>query len=55
MNKIQDGLIIAHDAILSQRVKQTYHANKRRRPSPFVVDDLVYLSTENLTIVKGHA
>lgn len=30
MQKLQDGLIDAHDAILTQRVKQLFHANKHR-------------------------
>jgi Zinc knuckle len=55
MSKLRDGLLAAHDAILTQRVKQTFHANKRRQVSPFALGDLVYLSTENLSIPKGQA
>lgn len=55
MRKIRDGLIAAHDSILTHRVKQTYQANKKRRPAPFAVGNLVYLSTENLSLPKGRA
>lgn len=58
-----DRLSIAHDAIIESRVIQTHQANKRRRDehevhsrnSPLTVGDLVYLSTQNLTVPKGRA
>jgi hypothetical protein len=37
-------------------VEQTFHANKRRRREPeYQRGDLVYLSTENLSLPKGRA
>ncbi|KAJ8469437.1 hypothetical protein ONZ45_g16890 [Pleurotus djamor] len=47
------AIIAAHDSILAARVKQTRDANNKRRPAPFAVGDLVYLSTENLKFPKG--
>ena len=47
---------MAHDAIIESRVIQTHYANRRRRDKPDVnVGDLVYLSTQNLTLPKGRA
>lgn len=58
-----DNLTIAHDAIIESRVIQTYQANKRRRDehiangleTPLKKGDLVYLSTQNLSVPKGRA
>jgi len=47
------ALTAAHDALLSARVKQTVQANKRRCTCPFVVNDLVYISTKNINFPKG--
>ncbi|KZS99749.1 uncharacterized protein LAESUDRAFT_625374, partial [Laetiporus sulphureus 93-53] len=44
---VKYALMSAHDSIISARIKQTHDANRRRRPAPFVKDDLVYLSTKN--------
>jgi hypothetical protein len=55
VDRVRDALTQAHDAILTHRVKQTIQANKRRRPASFKVGDLVYLSTENISIPKGKA
>lgn len=52
---MKDAILTAHDAILTARVKQTRMANSRRKESPFVVGDLVYLSTANLSLPKGRA
>ncbi|CAA7270581.1 unnamed protein product [Cyclocybe aegerita] len=49
------ALMSAHDSILAARVKQTRESNKRRRLAPFVLDDLVYISTKNITFPKGLA
>ena len=52
------NMAVAHDAIIAARVVQTHHANKRRRAEevdPFKVDQLVYLSTQNLSLPKGRA
>jgi hypothetical protein len=45
----------AHDSILAARVKQTRLANRKRRPTPFIEGDLVYISTKNLSLPKGRA
>jgi hypothetical protein len=51
-----ENLARAHDAIIESRVKQTYHANKgRREDDEYEIDELVYLSTENLNLPKGRA
>ena len=55
MRKLQDGLINAHDAILTQQVKQSFHANQKRWKASFTVGDLGYLYTENLSILKGRS
>jgi len=52
---MKDAVMSAHDAIIAARVKQTSLANRRRKEAPFVIGDLVYLSTENLSLPKGRA
>jgi len=47
------ALTAAHNALLTARVKQTVQANKQRRTCPFVVGDLVYISTKNISFPKG--
>jgi len=49
------AIIAAHDSILAARVKQTRHANQRRRLAPFQENDLVYVSTKNISFPKGLA
>ena len=49
------AIMSAHDSILSARVKQTRDANRKRRTAPFKKDELVYLSTKNITFAKGLA
>ena len=46
-------LTTAHDVLLTARVKQTVQANKRRHTCPFVVGDLVHISTKNISFPKG--
>ncbi|TFK79824.1 hypothetical protein K466DRAFT_462301, partial [Polyporus arcularius HHB13444] len=53
--RVKNAIMSAHDSILAARVKQTRDANRRRRPSPFEVNDLVYISTKNLALPKGYA
>ena len=49
-------MVVAHDAIIANRVQQTFHANKKCRTSDlYHVGDHVYLSTQNLTLPKGRA
>ena len=55
MQKLRDGLMNAHDAILTQQIKQSFHTNRKRQKVPFTVGDLVYLSMENLSILKGRS
>lgn len=45
----------AHDCILAARVKQTRDANWKRRPALFAKEDLVYISTKNMSLPKGLA
>ncbi len=48
------NLADAHDAIIEQRVFQSYHANKKRSSEPQIkTGNLVYLSTKNLNLPKG--
>jgi hypothetical protein len=51
--RVKDAIMEAHDSVLTNRVKQTINANGKRRPAPFVKGDLVYLSTENLSLPRG--
>jgi hypothetical protein len=53
--KIKDSIMAAHDAIITARVKQMWHANQARRLAPFAARDLVYLSTKNISLPKGRA
>ncbi|KAJ8481441.1 hypothetical protein ONZ45_g15313 [Pleurotus djamor] len=53
--KIRYAVMAAHDSILAARIKQTRDANRHRRPAPFVTDDLVYISTKNISFPKGLA
>ena len=50
------NLMDVHDAILEHRIEQTHYSNKRRQPGvKYQIDDLVYLSTKNLTLLKHRA
>ena len=50
------NLADAHDAIIESRVRQTHNANRRRRDDDEFKDgDLVYVSTEDLSLPKGRA
>jgi hypothetical protein len=52
--RARQNLMDAHDSIIAARVRQTFHANKRRREEPmYNPGDRVWLSTENLTMPKG--
>jgi hypothetical protein len=50
------NLLDAHDAILEHRVEQTHYSNKHRSPGvQYHPNDMVYLSTKNLTLPKNRA
>ena len=50
------NLVMAHNTIIESWIAQAYHANKRKGVAPkFEVGDLVYLSTQNLSMPKGCA
>ncbi len=53
--RLKLAVIAAHDNILQAHIKQTCDANRKCRPSPFVVDDLVYILTANILFPKGTA
>lgn len=55
VQRMKDAIMDAHDSIIASRVKNTSLANRKRMESPFVKGDLVYLSTENLSLPKGRA
>ena len=45
-----------HDTILEHRIEQTHYSNKHHKPSiRYQINDLVYLSTKNLTLPKHRA
>jgi len=50
--RMKDAIVSAHDTILEARVQQTRQANKHRRPAPFELNDLVYLSTKHIRLPK---
>ena len=49
------AIVSAHDSILAARIKQTHDANQQRRVAPFMKGELVYLSSKNISFVKGLA
>ena len=50
------NLMDAHDAILEHRIGQTHYSNKLHQPGvKYQINDLVYLSTKNLTLLKHRA
>ena len=53
VQRVQANLVIAHDAIIEARVLSTHQANRlRTKEHPFLIGDLVYLSTANLNLPK---
>ena len=49
-------LIDVHNAILERRVMQTHYSNKHRKPGViYHENDMVYLSTKNLSFPRGRA
>jgi len=53
--RMKDAIMGAHDALIAARVKSTALSNRKRKEAPFAKGDLVYLSTENLSLPKGRA
>lgn len=51
--RLKSAIMAAHDSILVARVKQTWNANRKRAPAPFVEGDFVYVFTENMSFPKG--
>ena len=50
------NLLDAHDTILEHGIEQMHYSNKCCKPSiKYQIDDLVYLSTKNLTLPKHKA
>ena len=48
--------MVAHDTIITNRVQQMFHANKKCCASDlYHVGDHMYLLTQNLTLPKGRA
>ena len=46
----------AHDASLEHRIEQMHYSNKCHQPGvKYQINDLVYLSTKNLTLPKHRA
>ena len=49
-------LLDAHDAILEHRIEQMHYSNKCHKPSvEYQINDLVYLLTKNLALLKHRA
>ena len=49
-------LMAAHDAIIANRIQQTFHVNKKCCTSDiYHVGNYMYLLTQNLTLPKGRA
>ena len=52
--KMKNAVMAAHDSILAAQVKQTRDTNHRCCPTPFESGDLVYVSTKNMSLLKGY-
>ena len=51
--RLEVALRRGQDAAAEAQIRMTAQLDKHRRPSPFKVGDLVYLSTNNLTVTPG--
>ena len=50
------NLLDAHNAILKHRIEQMHYSNKCHKPGiKYQINDLVYLLTKNLTLLKHRA
>ena len=52
VQKVKDVILQAHNTILQARVKQTRHANRCKRVSPFKLNNLVYVSIKNMNLPR---
>ncbi|KAG8734303.1 hypothetical protein FRC10_011771 [Ceratobasidium sp. 414] len=55
VERIKLAIMKAHDAIIDSRARMTRQANKHRQKADFKEGDLVYISTQNMRILKGEA
>ena len=56
VSRALQNLAEAHDSIIESRVRQTHYANHhRRKDNTFATGDLVYVSTTDLSLLKGRA
>ncbi len=53
--RMKQAILLAHDSILESQVKQTQDANRKWCPIHFMEKDLVYISTKNISFLKGLA
>jgi hypothetical protein len=51
--RMKHAIMSTHDVILETWVKQARSANCKRRVAPFIIGDLAYVSTKNLSLPKG--
>ena len=50
------NLMDVHDTIIEHRIEQAHYSNKHHQPGvKYQINDLVYLSTKNLTLPKHRA
>ena len=50
------NLLDVHDVIIERKIEQTHYSNKRHKPGvKYQINDLVYLSTKNLTLPRHRA
>jgi len=54
-DNMKEAIMSAHDAIIASRIQHTVQANRKRLPATFREGDLVYLSTKNISLLKGRA
>ena len=52
---MKHAVMSMHNAILGTHVKQTRNTNRKWQLSPFIKGDLIYVSTENMSLPKGLA
>ena len=55
VENMKDVIMSVHNVIITSRIQQTTHANRKRLPTTYREGDLVYLSTKNISIPKGRA